>query len=122
MTKTKIKRVELCVRVAGNIGWENIIIYADNGDHANSHVKRNPQCLVDMFLSPQGRELMEQEAEKLGWGEFRWTGIFWFFDKHPNSGSDWIAGHHTDKHTACLLAFAQLVKVYDPETEEVVDE
>jgi len=120
MTKTKITLDDLCVRVARKISektesWGGGFVLVGRGLLADYEIK-------DFLLSPDGRELMEQEADKLGWCEFRWTGIFWFFDKHPNSGSDWIAGHHTDKHIACLYAFAQLVKVYDPETEEVVDE
>ena len=88
--------------------------------------------IEQILLSPQGRELMEQRAEEMGDKDYPLGDMGLLIQiKYLNGGNSWgcqlifqeayFFGEHKSKHMACLLAFAQLVGVYDPEKMEVVE-
>jgi len=122
--KTKIPVQELCEKVVEPLGITKIGTdwHAPDGDYLllNGEYVEGHE-IVDYFYSPQGRDLMENEAFKLGCTDSVWLGNVGRYD-FDNLGDLYCAGFigfHKDKHKACLLAFAQLIGVFNPETEEV---
>jgi hypothetical protein len=134
-TKTKIPVADLCVKVAVELGWKyELIGLCDNYGYVNTKIWTDAKGdQVDHFdsienapsyvlLSPQGRELMESFVERRIGASWQCQFTEWIDEYEylfDNDGQADVVVIHKDKHMACLLAFAQLVKVYDPEKEEV---
>ena len=131
--KTEIAIQGLCKLVAGKIGW---VLKTWQDGHPDTWLKfwfdKNDAMMFlenrvkDHLLTPDGCDLMEKHAENMdGY-------VLWYCRASNNFITDKQNYHYAffcknmgdsdneDKNKACLLAFAQLVKVYDPETQEVV--
>jgi len=104
-------------------GPRHIPIWVDPREGGSAYSADNKLYrLQSFFLSPEGREVMECEAEKLG---VDMGGSF--FSEPDEQGREqepqnplWhyemggFMATHKDKHIACILAFAQLVGVGRP--------
>jgi len=143
MSKTKKKKVEqpvlppdfLIAVAEKGLGFvkDKVEVYGPKDlpvwhHHDNIYLSDNSSLgLETFFLSPEGRDLMEFEAEKLGvdmgcgffseLGEPEPLDSLWHYELdslwHYEFGG--FMATHKNKHIACLLAFAQLVGVGIPE-------
>jgi len=117
--RTKIALDDLCVKVAEHLGYEEEIYDGDFHnwffEKTNFEFTDSSMDVKELLLSPEGRDLLEQEAEKLGFNCFSWRGDIGRFEfacvetgeKVPSC----FSGEHKNKHTACILAFSRLVRV-----------
>lgn len=117
--RTKITFNDLCVKVAEHLGYEDEVYDGDfhNWFYEKTDFEFNDSSMDarELLLSPEGCDLLEQEAKKLGFDSFSWrgdTGRFEFTcietgEKVPSS----FSGEHKNKHAACILAFSRLVGV-----------
>lgn len=92
---------------------------AHSGPFGRAHTVDSLEAL---FLSPEGRDVMECESEKLGvdMGCSLFSGLDEEGREQEPQNPLWhcefggFMATHKDKHAACLLAFAQLVGVAIP--------
>lgn len=115
----KIDFNDLCEKVAEKLGYEDEVY---DGDFHHWFYEKTDFEFTDssmdareLLLSPQGCDLLEREAEKLGFEFFSWRGDIGRFEfigietgkKVPSC----FSGEHKNKHTACVLAFSKLARV-----------
>jgi len=117
--RTKITFNVLCVKVAEHLGYKDEVYDGDFHtwfyEKTNFEFTDSSMDASELLLSPEGSDLLEREAEKLGFDYFSWRGDIGRFEfacvetgkKVPSS----FSGEHKNKHTACILAFSRLAGV-----------
>ena len=127
--KIKLPMKILCERVAKKLGWKQKLIngkywiWFDKNNNQIDHADSPENTPSYALLSPDGRELMEDYANEMGFTKFTWESDLKLYSfiapEDDNNNCGYGAGFNQDKYKACLLAFSHLTGCFNPNEEEI---